>query len=161
MATCAAEDFSAIVAAPGFALGLHADAQVVREIVFLPPSAGRPACTPLGREAVRQLHAWLADARFVFDLPCAPAGTAFQRRVWAAIAAILPGQTLSYGELASQLGTAARAVGAACGANPLPIVVPCHRVCGARGGLGGFNHARAGFLLDVKRWLLAHDAGRV
>ena len=120
---------------------------------------GVPLSALLAREAVRQLRAWLADGRFEFALPLAPAGTPFQRRVWAGIAAIPAGQTRSYGELAATLGSGPRAVGNACGANPYPLVVPCHRVVAAGGGLGGFARQRGGFLLQVKSWLLQHERG--
>lgn len=80
----------------------------------------------------------------------------FRRSVWAKIAAIGPGRTRSYGEIARELGSAPRAVGQACGANPLPLVIPCHRVV-ASGGIGGFAHHEAGFYLSVKRWLLSHE----
>ena len=92
-----------------------------------------------------------------FSLPLRPSGTTFQRRVWAQIAQIPCHQTQTYGELAKALHNAPRAVGQACGANPFPLVVPCHRVVAANGGLGGFARQRGGFLLDVKRWLLAHE----
>ena len=88
---------------------------------------------------------------------CRCAGTHFQRRVWAEIAAIPLGQTHTYGQLAKSLKNAPRAVGQACGSNPYPIVVPCHRVVATGGGLGGFARERGGFLLDVKRWLLTHE----
>ncbi|MCX8144706.1 MAG: methylated-DNA--[protein]-cysteine S-methyltransferase [Azovibrio sp.] len=127
-------------------------------IAFLEPRPPEPPRTPLAALVARQLTAWLADARWRFDLPLAPCGTPFQRRVWQQIASIPLGETRSYGQLAQALGSAPRAVGGACGANPLPLIVPCHRVLAAHGGLGGFNRARGGFLLDVKRWLLAHEA---
>jgi methylated-DNA-[protein]-cysteine S-methyltransferase len=85
-----------------------------------------------------------------------PAGTPFQLRVWHALMAIPAGQPATYGALAKRLGTGARAVGQACGANPLPILIPCHRVVAAS-GLGGFMHSAAGTPLDVKTWLLAHE----
>lgn len=151
--------YDAIVAAPGFALGLSCSATALTGIEFLEPCTPQAACSPLAAEAARQLEAWLADARFQFDLPLAPRGTPFQHRVWQQIAAIPLGETRSYGQLAQALGSAPRAVGGACGANPLPLIVPCHRVLAARGGLGGFNRARGGYLLDVKRWLLTHEAG--
>jgi methylated-DNA-[protein]-cysteine S-methyltransferase len=97
------------------------------------------------------------DPAFEFGLPLAPAGTHFQRRVWARIAAIPSGQTLSYGEVAAAIGSGPRAVGNACGANPYPIVVPCHRVVAANHGLGGFARNSGGFLLDIKKWLLRHE----
>ena len=149
--------YQAIVAAPGFALGIQCDADEITAIEFLEPQAEQPPETPLAAEAVRQLRAYLADPTFTFGLPLRPSGTTFQRRVWAEIAAIPPGQTHSYGELAKNLKNAPRAVGQACGANPFPLVVPCHRVIASGGGLGGFSRQGGGFLLDVKRWLLAHE----
>lgn len=152
-------DYVAILPAPTFAIGIRATADAITEIAYLEPRPASPPKTPLAREAVRQLSAYLADPKFVFSLPLAPAGTLFQRRVWQGIAAIPCGATLTYGELAQAIGSGPRAVGNACGANPYPIVIPCHRVIAAGGGLGGFSRARGGFLLEVKRWLLAHERG--
>jgi len=95
--------------------------------------------TSILREARRQLEAYFDGDPAPFELPLAPAGSAFQRRVWERLRAIPPGRTLSYGALARELGGAARAVGGACGANPLPIIVPCHRVIAADGALGGYS----------------------
>jgi methylated-DNA-[protein]-cysteine S-methyltransferase len=153
----APESFAAVVAAPGFALGLRCTGEEVTGIEFLEPQPERAPGNPLAAEAVRQLHAYLADPAFQFGLPLRPSGTAFQRRVWEQIAAIPNGQTRSYGRLAKDLKNAPRAVGQACGANPFPLVVPCHRVVAADGGLGGFARQGGGFLLDVKRWLLRHE----
>lgn len=150
-------NFQAVVAAPGFALGIRCDADEITAIEFLEPRPAEAANTALAAEAVRQLQAYLADARFAFGLPLRPAGTPFQRRVWQQIAGIPLGQTHTYGELARRLNNAPRAVGQACGANPYPLVVPCHRVIATGGGLGGFNRERGGFLIDVKRWLLRHE----
>lgn len=104
--------------------------------------------------AVAQIQDWFDDPRTVFDLPLAPHGTAFQQRVWAALRAIPPGETRSYGELAALLGSAARAVGQANGANPIPILIPCHRVLAARGALGGYS---GGDGPPTKLWLLNHE----
>ncbi|MBI2318943.1 MAG: MGMT family protein, partial [Betaproteobacteria bacterium] len=82
--------------------------------------------------------------------------TPFQRRVWSAIAAIAPGRTRSYGDIARELGSSARAVGQACGENSFPLVIPCHRVVSAA-GIGGFAHSGGGYLLEAKRWLLGHE----
>ncbi|MCK9284468.1 MAG: methylated-DNA--[protein]-cysteine S-methyltransferase [Rhodocyclaceae bacterium] len=153
--------YAAIIAAPGFCIGVVCADDCIAGIDFLEPCAEQTADTPLAHEAARQLRAWLKDPAWVFNLPLAPAGTPFRRRVWAQIGAIPGGETRSYGDIAKMLHSAPRAVGGACGANPYPIVVPCHRVVSARGGfnagLGGFAHQRGGFLLDVKRWLLAHE----
>lgn len=152
------EGFQAIVAAPGFCVGVRCDEREVLALSYLEPCAEQAADNPLAAEVVRQLRAYLADPGFRFDLPVRPAGTAFQRRVWAQIAAIPSRSTRSYGDLARDLHNAPRAVGQACGANPYPLVVPCHRVIAGNGGLGGFARRRGGFLLDVKRWLLAHES---
>jgi methylated-DNA-[protein]-cysteine S-methyltransferase len=89
-----------------------------------------------------------------------PAGTRFQRRVWEEIARIPNRRTKSYGELAKAIKSAPRAVGQACGANPYPLVVPCHRVIAADGSLGGFARQGGDFFLEIKRWLLAHERSR-
>ncbi|MDE2261456.1 MAG: methylated-DNA--[protein]-cysteine S-methyltransferase [Gammaproteobacteria bacterium] len=104
------------------------------------------------RAAIAQLGEYFAGRRRAFDLPLAPRGTEFQRRVWRALTEIAYGTTISYGELARRIGkpSASRAVGLANGANPLPIVVPCHRVIGADGSLTGFGGG-----LPIKRSLLA------
>lgn len=85
------------------------------------------------------------------DLPMAPAGSEFQRRVWQLMIDIPPGETVTYGDVARQLGSAPRAVGGACGANPIPILIPCHRVVGSNGGLSGYSGAGG---LTTKRTLL-------
>lgn len=149
--------YQAIVAAPGFSLGLRCNRDEVTGIDYLEPCAEQKPETPLAKDAVRQLRAYLKDPDFTFGLPLAPAGTPFQRRVWQAITAIPSGRTRGYGELAAAIGSGPRAVGNACGANPYPLVVPCHRVVAAGGGLGGFARQRGGFLLEVKSWLLAHE----
>ncbi len=105
-------------------------------------------------EPARQLAAYFDGRLRRFDLPLAPQGTAFQRSVWDLLATIPWGETTSYGAIAQALGKpgSARAVGAANGANPLPIVLPCHRVVGADGSLTGFGGG-----LEAKRWLLGHE----
>jgi methylated-DNA-[protein]-cysteine S-methyltransferase len=101
-----------------------------------------------------QLTAYFAGARPTFDLPLDAPGSAFERRVWDALRAIPYGTTTSYGALARRLGDvkSTRAVGAANGKNPIPIIVPCHRVVGSKGELTGFGGG-----LDRKRWLLEHE----
>ncbi len=149
--------FQAVVSAPGFSLGVLCDEQAIERIVFLPPRPAQAATGKLAAEAARQLDTYLQDAEFRCQLPLRTAGTPFQRRVWQQIAAIPVHRTRSYGDIARELVNAPRAVGQACGANPFPVVVPCHRVLAARGGLGGFARQDGGFLLDVKRWLLTHE----
>lgn len=150
-------------------LTLVADATGLRAVLWpddLParvPLDARPPVTAGGAphhpdEVLRatsvQLDEYLAGDRREFDLPLAAAGTPFQHSVWAVLAAIPYGATMSYADQARALGNAnkARAVGAANGRNPLSIVVPCHRVTGAGGRLTGFAGG-----LDAKAWLLAHE----
>ena len=108
------------------------------------------------KAVVTQLDEYFDGKRQVFELDLAPAGTAFQRAVWQELTAIEYANTCSYGDIAKNLGkpTASRAVGAANGANPIPIVIPCHRVIGASGSLTGFGGG-----LPTKQWLLAHERG--
>jgi methylated-DNA-[protein]-cysteine S-methyltransferase len=109
------------------------------------------------RDAIGQLQAYFAGERDSFDLALAPMGTPFQQEVWSLVRTIPYGETASYGELARRLGkpAASRAVGAANGANPIPIIIPCHRVIGADGSLTGFGGG-----LAIKRRLLALEAGQ-
>ena len=110
--------------------------------------------TPLLRRAVAQLQDWFDDPATLFDLPLAPHGTAFRQRVWQALRDIPAGETRSYGELARLLGSAARAIGQANGANPIPILIPCHRVLAAGGALGGYSGGEGP---ATKLWLLNHE----
>jgi len=150
--------FAAVLSLPFSAFGIRLAGDVVDELVFLPPEtpSAAPDCA-LAERVAMQIHLWLAEPRRPFELPLANRGTAFQRRVWAAIVAIPLGEHRRYGMLASELGTAARAVGQACGANPFPLVIPCHRVVSAA-GLGGFANATDGYLIDAKNWLLEFEA---
>ncbi len=103
-----------------------------------------------------QLEGYFTDPHIAFDLPFMLAGTPFQMQVWAALRRIPAGEVRTYGEIARIVGSSPRAVGNACRHNPLPLVVPCHRVVSA-GGIGGFAGARSGTLLGIKRWLLNHE----
>ncbi len=115
---------------------------------------GRGPAGNLLDRARRQLSEYFARTRTTFDLPLDPSGTAFERQVWDLLRTIPYGATTSYGVLARRLGDprATRTVGAANGKNPIPIIIPCHRVVGARGDLTGFGGG-----LDRKRWLLEHE----
>ncbi|MEY4592497.1 MAG: hypothetical protein RIR18_1392 [Pseudomonadota bacterium] len=106
---------------------------------------------------VDQLKRWLNNPSHQFTLPIKPQGTIFRHAVWAQISAIPCGETRRYGDLAKALKNAPRAVGQACGDNPLPIIVPCHRVLSAS-GLGGFNHSVSGDLMGIKQWLLVRES---
>ncbi len=112
------------------------------------------------KHLANELEHYTQHPEHVFDLLFLPNGTPFQLRVCRALLAIPAGQSLTYGALAARLNTAPRAVGQACGANPLPLVIPCHRVVSAS-GLGGFMHAASGAPLDIKAWLLRHERGNL
>jgi len=150
--------WDAVVSAPGFALGILTDGRALARVEFLTPRDAQPAHTALAAEAAAQLAHYLKDATHRFDLPLSAGGSAHQNAVWAVMCGIPPGDTLTYGDVARRIASSPRAVGAACGANPLPVIIPCHRIVGAGGALGGFAHAREGFLPGIKRWLLAHEA---
>ena len=144
-----------VVDSPIGPLGLVASDVGLRAVVFDGRSIGAEGESPILSEAARQFEAYFAGELLRFDLPLELHGTEFQRRCWLALGSIPYGQTVSYGEQARRLGLgsdAARAVGAANGRNPLPIVLPCHRVIGADGSLTGFGGG-----LHVKHFLLEHE----
>jgi methylated-DNA-[protein]-cysteine S-methyltransferase len=150
----------AVIEAPCSQLRLSADNGFLVGIEFLlerHPSV-KPV-SPVLQETARQLAAYFSNPGHQFDLPMKLEGTHFQRQVWQALCHIPAGATLTYGQLARGLGTAARAIGGACGANPIPIVIPCHRVVSAS-GIGGFMRTRYLGPLNIKSWLLAHERGQ-
>lgn len=114
----------------------------------------------LQQKIQRELAAYFRNASHRVALPLQPQGTEFQRRVWRALQAIPVGQTLTYGALAKKLHSSPRAVGNACRANPLLVIIPCHRVVAAN-GIGGYSGKMRGRQLDIKRWLLRHEGARV
>ncbi len=151
------ETYQAKYPTPFAVLGIRAAGATLTGIDYLP--RGAATLEPISRFAervCRQVERYLGDPQFRFDLAFDYRGTEFQCRVWRAIHAIPPGETLSYSDIARRLKTAPRPVGGACGANRIPIVIPCHRVLAAD-GIGGFMHARGGYPIEVKRWLLRHE----
>lgn len=110
--------------------------------------------SPLLLKAREQLEEYFDGKRKSFDLPLAPHGTEFQKKVWSALEKIPLGSTLSYGQLAEQLGTSPRALGGACGRNPIPVIIPCHRILAANGGLGGYSGIDG---IETKQFLLRHE----
>lgn len=112
--------------------------------------------TALEKKITAQLQNYFADPQFKFDLPLQLKGTPFQQKVWQRLQKIPMGTTITYGELAAELKTSARAIGNACRTNPVPLVIPCHRIV-AKNGLGGFSGKTSGPQLTMKKWLLAHE----
>jgi len=146
---------SAVLETPIGPLGLVASDTALQGVLFSGDRIRPEGSSPVLDEAAFQLDAYFEGELVAFDLPLELDGSEFQRSCWLALASIPYGQTVSYGEQARRLGLgsdAARAVGAANGQNPLPIVLPCHRVIGADGSLTGFGGG-----LDVKRFLLEHE----
>lgn len=152
------DNYQAKIVAPFAVLGIRTEEDWLTNIDYLPLNTSLLSpVNPLAKEVCKQLKSYIIEPNFVFDLSLHISGTAHQRRVWEAIQVIPSGNTSSYGDIATQLHSAPRAVGRACGANRLPIIIPCHRVIAKNGGLGGFMNASAGFPLDIKRWLLRHE----
>lgn len=152
-----ASNYDAVIASPVGKLGLRLQDGRLCALDFVGRATRlREASGPAARRAVRALDAYFADGHTPCVLPLGLAGTPFQQQVWRALRRIPAGDTMTYGGLAERLGTSARAVGNACRANPVPLLVPCHRVVAARGA-GGYDGARGGPRLTVKRWLLEHE----
>lgn len=149
--------FQAVIPAPFGKLGIHCSDTDLLGVKFLHvKTKAQPPQSAMAKAIVAELEDYLADAKHEIDLPFELDGTHHQCLVWQAMLDIPRGQTLTYGELAKQIGSSAQAVGQACGSNPIPIVIPCHRVVG-KTGLGGFMHRADNGALDIKRWLLAHE----
>ena len=185
--TPAAPAYAARLRTPFAVLGVVTDGRAVTRLAYLPldERAQAPA-DAVAEQATRELERYLADPEYRFTVPLAPGGTPFQQRVWQTLAAIASGQSRTYGEVARMVRSAPRAVGQACGANRIALIIPCHRVVGAMGALGGFmgtagppqGARRAGVEhptaspweqpapagdrapIDIKRWLLRHEGYR-
>ncbi|MER2527053.1 MAG: methylated-DNA--[protein]-cysteine S-methyltransferase [Candidatus Competibacter denitrificans] len=150
-------DYQAVIATPLGRVGICMSDKTLSALDYLPIDAAEQVPLNAATEAVvTQLIAYFHHPLASFNVPLAPAGTAFQQRVWAALQAIPIGSVLSYGELAQRLDTAPRAIGGACRSNPIPILIPCHRVV-SRQGLGGYAGEVKGEPLAIKRWLLRHE----
>ncbi|HYG13010.1 MAG TPA: methylated-DNA--[protein]-cysteine S-methyltransferase [Methylophilaceae bacterium] len=149
-------DYDAVVAAPFGAVAIQArDDFLTRLELLAEPLAEVISDNAFVQSVAGQVSGYLRNPRAVLSIPFAVKGTPFQRRVWQAIAAIPSGKTLSYGELADRVGSGPRAVANVCGANQVPLFIPCHRVV-AKNGLGGFMQGDARGLA-IKTWLLEHE----
>jgi methylated-DNA-[protein]-cysteine S-methyltransferase len=154
--------YDAKLIAPFGAIGIIADDKAVTALHLLPHghSAIPPKKNTIAHLACVQLMAYFDNADYEFDLPIRLSGSKHQLDVWQAMREIQAGSTRTYGEIAAEIGSNARAVGTACGKNPVPIVIPCHRIVTAN-GLGGFMGTRDEKAKDnplaIKRWLLTHE----
>ena len=121
------------------------------------PAKGIPAAQTVTQQRIaRQVTDYFGDPAKPLQWQLQPLGSDYQRRIWRALQAIPVGVVKTYGQLASEIGGSARAVGNACRRNPIPVYIPCHRVV-AQGGIGGFAGETAGRQIDIKRWLLQHE----
>jgi methylated-DNA-[protein]-cysteine S-methyltransferase len=150
--------YQAKLVVPFGVLGIRCSEDALMGVDFL-PSRTKPqqADSAFAATVCEQLSRYFEDSSFEFTLPLKASGTAHQQKVWQALCNIPRGETRSYGELAVKLKSGAQAVGQACGANPIPIIIPCHRVV-SKSGLGGFMRHASGTSVDIKRWLLAHES---
>lgn len=153
--------YNAIVALPiqghEIRIGILTLGDQLATLDYLPSNTPlKSANDPTARLVAEQLSAYCRNGRFQFQLPLRIQGTAFQQKVWQALPTIPPSETRYYGHLANRLGGSARAVGNACRANPIPIVIPCHRVV-AKQGIGGYCGVTDGQQLRIKQWLLEHE----
>lgn len=142
---------------PFAVLGIRTLGERVTDIDYLP--RGIAALEPLNKLAertCREIERYLDDPDYTLRVPFEYSGTPFQCKVWKRVSAIPAGRTLTYNDIARMLRTAPRPVGGACGANRIPIVIPCHRVVGAK-SLGGFMRSAGADALEIKRWLLRHE----
>ena len=152
--------FQACVRTPFATLGITATDKHVTGIRFLAPTvrAFAPPRNTIAFLACIQIQHYLDDPSHPFELPLKLAGTHHRLAVWEAMQRIPVGKTRTYGDLAKELHSSARAIGGACGANPIPVIVPCHRIVAAGKSIGGFMGARdEGFEIGIKRWLLEHE----
>jgi methylated-DNA-[protein]-cysteine S-methyltransferase len=150
-------DYQAKLTAPFGVLGIRCDDRALLGIDFLPMTI-RPqrASSAFANAVCEQLLDYFKSPDIQFTVPLNASGTTHQKKVWQAMLNIPRGETRSYGKLAAELESGAQAVGQACGANPIPIIIPCHRVV-SKAGLGGFMRHASGASLDIKRWLLKHE----
>lgn len=149
--------YEILVEAPFGAVGVRTQGELVTEIALLPLALARSAKSSKVHHAITpQIQAYLSNPHAQFNIKHEVVGTAYQRLVWQAISKIPCGETRTYAELAQQIGSGSRVVANACGANPFPLLVPCHRVV-AKNGLGGFMQGLEGGL-EIKKWLLAHES---
>jgi methylated-DNA-[protein]-cysteine S-methyltransferase len=147
--------FDAVIPAPFGAVGVAVFNEQISIVLLTESHAPKPAENKTAQTIASQIEAYFSNAKLNFKLPIKQHGTPYQQRVWSAIAAIPRGQVLTYGDIAAQISSGPRAVANACGANNIPLIIPCHRVV-AKSGIGGFMQGNPDGL-KVKRWLLKHE----
>ena len=160
------QEWAAVISAPfgklGIKTGMFEQSLMLSEVFYVAKSTPLLfAQNKLAENAIQQINQYFADPEFEFDLPMIPKGSPYQNKVWQQIAKIPIGKVTTYGELAKKISSAPRAIGGACGANPYPLIVPCHRVVSAT-GIGGFaQQDEEGYHRNIKTWLLHHEGVRI
>jgi len=150
--------YTAVIKTPVGKIGIITDNDHLTAVHFLPQAAKEIAPKDtFSKNVIQQLERYFKNPKTVFNIPIQLNGTPFQNKVWQQLCKISAGKTATYGNLAKILDTGARAIGAGCRTNPIPIVIPCHRVV-AQNGLGGFCGKDKAFFLEIKKWLLAHES---
>lgn len=147
--------YDAVISTPIGQCGIKINEDKVSELHFL-SAEEKSFITNAAQHVTQQIEQYFLRASHQFTLPCSAAGTPFQQRVWKALCDIPAGTTLTYGALAKKLNSSPRAVGQACRRNPIPVIIPCHRVTGAK-GLGGYAGETTGKLFLIKQLLLKHE----
>lgn len=152
------KDYQAILQLPIGKVGIRATQQHLLSIDYVDNKTAllKPKTT-MAKETVEQLLCYFADPTYAFNVPMALQVKPFQQQVLSALQQIPIGKTQTYSDLAKLLKTNPRPIGNACRTNPIPIIIPCHRVI-AENGLGGYSGETTGRLLDIKRWLLQHES---
>jgi methylated-DNA-[protein]-cysteine S-methyltransferase len=156
------QTFDIIISTPLYPLGITLSANQISKVEFL-FNQQHVTETPINnfsQNIIDEVNQYFQNAKHIFNLPLSLIGTPFQLRVWNALCNIPNGTTVSYQTLADQLQTGARAIGNACRANPIPLIIPCHRVV-AKNHFGGYAGATSGQLMDIKKWLLQHETNNL
>ncbi len=151
------KNYSAILPSPFSNLGIHIEDNKLTRIDFLQKNSKPQAPKDnVARHVTKELQHYLKNPQHIFGVDMHLEGTPFQKKVWKALRKIPSGSAVTYGMLAKQLKTSPRAIGNACRSNPIPVIIPCHRVV-AQNHIGGYAGKTQGGKLDIKKWLLQHE----
>jgi len=149
--------FDAVISIPFCHLGLRfSEGQLISSEYLEPGSEVFQPASPDVSKLLKQIQSYVNNPAFCFQIDLKTEGTEFQQKIWKKLIEIPAGTVMTYGDLAKQTSSSAQAVGNACRANPVPLIIPCHRVVSAN-GIGGFAGATDGYLIDIKRRLLRHE----
>jgi methylated-DNA-[protein]-cysteine S-methyltransferase len=149
-------DENFVVDTPVGRLSVHTEEQMLAQIQLISDLPLKASTSALGADICAQIEQYFQSSRFQFSIPLRQQGTEHQLKVWRALSDIPFGEVMTYGQLAKTIGSSARAVGNACRNNPIPLIVPCHRIVAAN-DIGGFSGAKQGRLLAIKQSLLQHE----